>query len=63
MAVKPGLLTHNRHWMDYIWRRLHALGDCYHVSYSRDEWHIDVGYCLDRYSIEDEQGLVTTSRP
>jgi hypothetical protein len=28
----------------------------------RDDWLIDAGYCLDRYSIE-EDGLVIVSRP
>ena len=42
----------------YFWRRLHAQGNCrtYAVGY-REEWHIDAGYCLDRYSIEHEPGV------
>jgi hypothetical protein len=47
----------------WMWRRLHALGNL------RSSWnrpasdYIDVGYCLDRYSIEDEGGNVTRSLP
>lgn len=57
--------------MDYAWRRLHALGKCKHVedhdcplrALSRDEWAIDAGYCLDRYSIETEPGVFVVVRP
>lgn len=44
------------HWV-YLWRRLHALGKCREVGYVRDEWLLDTGYCLDRYSIEPEPGV------
>ncbi len=54
---------HNRNWMDFIWRRLHVLNKCFYIDYSRDEWHFDSGYCIDRYSIEDEDGNVIVSRP
>lgn len=55
----------------YVWRRLHALGKCKHVedrgcplhASSRDEWVIDAGYCLDRYSIEPEPGVFVVVRP
>lgn len=47
-------------WWDWIWRRLNAAGDC---QGDRLSWSIDVGYCLDRYSIEDADGNVTLSRP
>lgn len=46
----------------YTWRWLHALNDCLsypHIPGERyEEFHIDVGYCLDRYSIEYEDGSV-----
>lgn len=48
---KPKPLAH-------IWRQLHCLfklrpiGDPNGWS-SKDEWLIDVGYCLDRYSLID----------
>jgi hypothetical protein len=49
----------------FMWRRLHALGKCRRVddrssllpALSRDEWAVDAGYCLDRYSIEPEPGV------
>lgn len=51
-------------WMTYLWRRLHALSDCkFDENHSRDEWTVDVGYCLDRYSIEHVPGIFTRVIP
>lgn len=40
----------------FLWRRLHALHECRKVGFvwsSLDEWLIDTGYCLDRYTLGD----------
>lgn len=34
--------------IDFMWRRLHALGACRHVGHVRDEWLVDAGHCLNR---------------
>jgi hypothetical protein len=37
----------------FIWRPLNALSDCQYIGDAflgrYEQWHIDVGYCLDRY--------------
>ncbi len=58
----------SQHFIDFwiwSWRRIHALGDCRMPPWGErfEAWGMDVGYCLDRYSIEDGDGNVTTSRP
>lgn len=49
--------------LDYLWRRLHAWNKCREAGYSRNEWLLDTGYCLDRYSIESEPGVFVVVRP
>ena len=40
------------HW---TWRRLHVIAKCRADAhgFKHDEWGIDAGYCLDRYTIDD----------
>lgn len=44
----------------FFWRRLHACNDCMqypHIQGERfEEFHIDMGYCLDRYTLDMEDG-------
>lgn len=43
------------HWG---WRRLHALSNCRDDEgpfWRRDEYTLDTGYCLDRYTIDDQK--------
>ena len=56
-------MTSRRIDFDFMWRRLHALGACKYVGHVRDEWFVDAGYCLDRYSIENDNNAVVLSRP
>jgi hypothetical protein len=46
----------------FIWRRLHALGTCKQTVHCErfEEFGIDAGYCLDRYSIEYADGAIRT---
>jgi hypothetical protein len=49
----------------WVWRRLHTLGN---LPWRSSGWrspqdYVDVGYCLDRYSIEGADGNVTRSEP
>ena len=46
----------------FIWRRLHALNKCMQLNYCErfEEFGIDAGYCLDRYSIEYDDGSIRT---
>lgn len=48
----------------WAWRRLHALNKCrrFDDCDRADVWAIDMGYCLDRYSIEHD-GEVVVCRP
>ena len=48
--------------LEWIWRPMIAIGYCYHTHEEfrgmyaeaiKEEWEIDVGYCLDRWSVSD----------
>lgn len=42
----------HKRWF-WIWRRFMALNKCRRApGGSKDHWHIDVGYCLDRYTTQ-----------
>lgn len=47
--------------LDYIWRRLHAQSK---IPFDlRDDFDDASGYCIDRYSIDNDDGTVRISRP
>ena len=47
----------HKRWF-WIWRQLHALFNCRNRDGVRDEWRVDMGYCLDRYTLpHQEDGL------
>lgn len=47
--------------LDYMWRKLHAAGE---IKFElRDNYNDAVGYCIDRYSIDNDDGTVRISRP
>lgn len=57
-------MSYDNNFMTYMWRRLHCMNRFRLKVFERTESDlIDAGYCLDRYSIEDEGGNVFRSLP
>lgn len=45
-----------------MWRRIHVINKCMHVQHCErfEEFGIDAGYCIDRYSIEYADSSIRT---